>query len=109
MELQADGIGGEGTARQPSPFDRALALFDPLLCCAALVVESDEPRNCSIRRRSKSSLRTPRSASPGGSPIPAPSNPPQDAEFWGSRNGRAKSDGSGPIEALGLASATWSK
>jgi hypothetical protein len=42
MQLQADGIGGEGTARQPSPFDRALSLFDPLLCCAALVVEGDD-------------------------------------------------------------------
>src|SRR5262249_4419876 len=31
------------TARQPSPFDRALSLFDPLLCCAAPVVESDDP------------------------------------------------------------------
>src|SRR5205823_2695554 len=28
---------------QPSPFDRALTLFDPLLCCAALVVKGDDP------------------------------------------------------------------
>jgi len=42
MELQADGIGGEGAARQPSPFDGAFSLFDPLLCCAALVVEGDD-------------------------------------------------------------------
>jgi hypothetical protein len=31
MELKADGLGGEGTARQPRPLDRALALFDVLL------------------------------------------------------------------------------
>jgi len=50
MQLQADGIGGEGTARQPSPFDRALSLFDPLLCCAALVVDGDDAlgRPCQI-------------------------------------------------------------
>ena len=29
MKLEADGVGGQGTARQPGPFDRALALFDP--------------------------------------------------------------------------------
>src|SRR4051812_693524 len=28
MELKTYGIGGEGTARQPRPFDRVLALFD---------------------------------------------------------------------------------
>jgi hypothetical protein len=27
MELAADGIGGEGSAGQPCPFDRALACF----------------------------------------------------------------------------------
>src|SRR5271156_7103879 len=42
MELEADGIGGEGSARQPRPFNRALALFDPLLRCAAVVVEGDD-------------------------------------------------------------------
>jgi hypothetical protein len=31
MELEADGVGGEGAARQPGPFDRALALLDPIL------------------------------------------------------------------------------
>jgi len=41
MEPQADGIGSEGTARQPSPLDRTLSLFDSLLCCAAPVVEGD--------------------------------------------------------------------
>src|SRR5437763_14379236 len=42
MELKANGVGGQGTARQPSPFDRALALFDPLLRRAALVVEGHD-------------------------------------------------------------------
>src|SRR6516225_9672539 len=41
-ELEGEGIGGEGAAGQPWPFDRLLALFDPLLCRAALVVEGDE-------------------------------------------------------------------
>src|ERR1700730_6772714 len=41
-----------------------------------------EPRNCSSRRRSKSSLSTPLFASPVGSAITAPVNPPQDAEFY---------------------------
>jgi hypothetical protein len=40
MELEADGIGGEGPAGQPRPFDRALALFDPLLRRAALISAS---------------------------------------------------------------------
>ena len=42
MELETHGVGGEGTAGQPRPFDRVLALFDPLLCRAALVVEGDD-------------------------------------------------------------------
>src|SRR5215471_13010919 len=42
MELKTDGVGGQGTARQPGPFDRALALFDPLLRRAPLVVEGDD-------------------------------------------------------------------
>ena len=41
----------------------------------------DEPRNCSRRRRSKSSLRAPWSASPVGSPIVAPFDPPQALEY----------------------------
>ena len=28
---ERNSVGGEGTARQPRPLDRALALFDPLL------------------------------------------------------------------------------
>jgi hypothetical protein len=39
VKLKADGVGGERAARQPRPFDRALSLFDPLLACAAMVVE----------------------------------------------------------------------
>ena len=35
-------VGGQGTARQPGPFDRALALFDPLLRRAALVVKGHD-------------------------------------------------------------------
>src|SRR6516162_9275732 len=42
MELEADGIGGEGSAGQPRPFNRALAFLDPLFRRAALVVEGDD-------------------------------------------------------------------
>ena len=42
MKLEANGIGGEGTAGKPSPLDRALALIDPLFARAALVVEGDD-------------------------------------------------------------------
>jgi hypothetical protein len=28
MEREADGVGGEGAARQPGPFDRALAVLN---------------------------------------------------------------------------------
>ena len=42
MELKTDGVGGQGPARQPGPFDRALAFFDPSLRCAALVVEGHD-------------------------------------------------------------------
>ena len=41
MELEAHRVGDEGPARQPRPLDRTLALLDPLLRCAALVVEGD--------------------------------------------------------------------
>ena len=40
-----------------------------------------EPRNCSSRRRSKSSLSAPLSASPVGSPIAAPFDPPNILNF----------------------------
>jgi len=39
MKLKANGVGGERAARQPRPFDRALALFDPLLARSPLVAE----------------------------------------------------------------------
>lgn len=42
VKLETDGVGGERTARQSRPFDRAFALLDPLLACAALVVEGDD-------------------------------------------------------------------
>jgi hypothetical protein len=41
VELEAHRVGGEGPARQPRPLDRTLALLDPLLRYAALVVEGD--------------------------------------------------------------------
>ena len=31
LELEADGVGSEGAARQSRPLDRAFALLDPLL------------------------------------------------------------------------------
>jgi len=43
MKLEPHGVGGERAARKPRPLDRSLALFDPLLACAALVVEDDDP------------------------------------------------------------------
>ena len=42
MELEADGVGGEGAARQAGPLDRALAFFDVLLAGAAVVVEGND-------------------------------------------------------------------
>ena len=42
MELEADGVGGEGATGQPGPFDRAFAFLDPLLRRATLVVEADD-------------------------------------------------------------------
>src|SRR5262249_2906656 len=41
MKLEPHGVGRERPARQPRPFDRALAFFDPLFARAALVVERD--------------------------------------------------------------------
>ncbi len=43
VKLEPDGVGGERPARQPRPVDRILALFDPLLRRAALIVEGDNP------------------------------------------------------------------
>lgn len=44
VKLEANRIGGEGPTGKPRPFDRALALFDPLLARAALVIEGDDIR-----------------------------------------------------------------
>src|SRR6516162_5760165 len=41
VELEAHRVGREGPARQPRPLDCTLALLDPLLRCATLVVEGD--------------------------------------------------------------------
>jgi len=41
MKLEPHGVGRERPARQPRPFDRALAFLDPLLARAALVVVRD--------------------------------------------------------------------
>ena len=43
VELEADGVGSEGAARQACPFDRALSFLDPLLRRAPLIVEGDDP------------------------------------------------------------------
>jgi hypothetical protein len=37
MKLEADGVGGEGTAGQLRPFDRAFSFLDPSLARSALV------------------------------------------------------------------------
>jgi hypothetical protein len=42
VKLKAHGVGGEGTARKPCPFDRALAFLDPLFASSTLVVEGDD-------------------------------------------------------------------
>jgi hypothetical protein len=42
VQLEPNRVGGEGTARQPGPLDRALALFDVLLASTAAVVEGDD-------------------------------------------------------------------
>src|ERR1051325_8868017 len=41
MELKTHGIGGEGLARQPRPFDRTFSFLDPLLARATPVIEGD--------------------------------------------------------------------
>ena len=43
MKLEPHRVGGERSARQSRPLDRAFALLDPLLCRAALIVEGDDP------------------------------------------------------------------
>ena len=42
MQLEADGVGSEGSASQPRAFDRTLAFSDPILRRTALVVEGDD-------------------------------------------------------------------
>ena len=42
MELKSDSICGERAAREPRPFDRAIALLDVLLCRPALIVECND-------------------------------------------------------------------
>jgi hypothetical protein len=42
IKLEPHRIGGERSARQSRPLDRAFALLDPLLACPALVVESND-------------------------------------------------------------------
>ena len=37
MKLKADSVGGERTARQPRPLDRAFPLLNPLLARARLL------------------------------------------------------------------------
>src|SRR5712691_10543084 len=44
MELKANRVGGEGTARQAGPLDRALTFLDVLLAGATVVVEGDDAR-----------------------------------------------------------------
>src|SRR6516164_2193935 len=50
MKLVANGVGRERPARQSRPLDRTLALLDPLLASAALVVEGADPlrRSCHV-------------------------------------------------------------
>src|SRR5262249_28731629 len=42
MKLEPHRVGGERSARQSRPLDRAFALLDPLLARPALVVESND-------------------------------------------------------------------
>jgi hypothetical protein len=42
VKLEADGVGGEGTASQPRPFDRPLPFLDALFRRTSLVVEGDD-------------------------------------------------------------------
>ena len=42
MKLEPDGVVAEAAARQARPLDRVLALLDPLLGRALLIVEGDD-------------------------------------------------------------------
>src|SRR5262249_26749085 len=42
MKPKTGGVGGECSACQPRPLDRALALLDPLLACSAFIVEGND-------------------------------------------------------------------
>jgi hypothetical protein len=42
MKLKSNGVGGERRTIQARPFDRTLALLDPLLKSPALVVEGED-------------------------------------------------------------------
>jgi hypothetical protein len=46
MKLEPRRVGGERSARQSRPLDRAFALLDPLLARPALVVESNRGPYC---------------------------------------------------------------
>src|SRR5262245_31604892 len=43
MKLEPHRVGGERSARQSRPLDRALAFLDPLFARPALIVEGDDP------------------------------------------------------------------
>jgi hypothetical protein len=51
MKLQPDGVSAELPAGQPRPLDGVLALLDPLLGGAALIVEGDDALGLLVRRR----------------------------------------------------------
>src|SRR5499426_690948 len=51
MKLEPHRIGGERSARQSRPLDRAFALLDPLLARPALVVESNDALGRAARVR----------------------------------------------------------
>src|SRR5262249_25371096 len=52
MKLEPHRVGGERSARQSRPLDRAFALLDPLLARPTLVVESNDAlgRAAHVRR-----------------------------------------------------------
>ena len=51
MKLQTHRVGGERSARQSRPLDRALAFLDPLLSRPALVIERNNPLGRAARVR----------------------------------------------------------
>src|SRR5262249_52354202 len=57
MKLEPHRVGGERSARQSRPLDRAFALLDPLLARPALVVESNDARGCAQSFGGSFSLR----------------------------------------------------